>query len=551
MSGSQKILLIGTSALLTTLACSTGSSESELEDVYEEPSVELGLAIHGERVVVGFHHDAPARVITELGEHPVRVLHTQTRLATIPVPADMDAAQLVTQLRKRVDVRFAELDRVRTISAMQSDDPGRAYQWNLDQVDVDSAWDSGHDGSGVIVAVIDTGVSEGGPDGLMFSRGQSAGWDFVDDDSDPSDEHGHGTHVAGTIGQATGNSTGVAGIAHGSQIMAIRVLDANGSGYSSDVASGILWAADHGADVINLSLGSSVGSQAEQDAVAYAAELGIVVVAATGNEYQADGVSFPAAYPEVIAVGASNGIDEVVPYSNRGPEVDLVAPGGDFSRDDNEDGIADGIVQETIIDGSWDYYFFQGTSMASPHVAGAAALLMGMGADAQETRDILTRTSVDITDEGIDNESGWGRLDVGAAVAELEARLDSPDEEPVEEEPVEEEPVVEEPVVEEPVEEEPGDRLDDDGRPVDPDPGDDFTAPEFTSVRAFRDGARAIIRVQTDEVAGVMVCERGTQRCARSPYGEEHEIDFRTPHAELDLLARDPTGNVRVIPLAL
>ena len=546
MSGSQKTLLFGTSILLSTLACSTGSSESGIEDVYEEPAPELGLNTHSERVVVAFHTQTPDMLVTELGDHPVRVLHQGTGLATIPVPAGMDAAQLVTQLRQRSDVRFAELDRVRTISAMQADDPGRAYQWNLDHIDTESAWAAGQDGSGVVVAVIDTGVSDGGPDGLMLTRGETAGWDFVDDDSSPSDEHGHGTHVAGTIGQATGNSTGVAGIAHGSQIMAVRVLDANGSGYSSDVASGILWAADHGADVINMSLGSSVGSQAEQEAVAYAAELGIVVVAATGNEYQADGVSYPAAYPEVIAVGASNGIDQVVPYSNRGPEVDLVAPGGDFSRDDNQDGMADGILQETVIDGTWDYYFFQGTSMASPHVAGAAALLMGMGADAEEVREILTLTSVDITDEGIDSESGWGRLDVGAAVAELEARLDAPEEAPVEEEPVEEEPVEEEPV-----EEEPGDRLDDEGRPVDSNPGDDFTAPEFTTIRAFRDGGRAVIRVQTNEVAGVMVCERQTLRCARSPYGEEHELDFRTPHAELDLLARDPTGNVRVIPIGL
>jgi len=554
MSGNRRTLLLGTSFLLSSIACTSGDTNPNLEDITADPTTEMGLDINQDRIVVGFHDRTPPRVASFLGELPVQALHSGARLGRISVPHGTDATELVTALREGGEVRFAELDRVRTISTMQINDPAVGYQWNLDQVGASAAWDQGADGAGTIVAVIDTGVSPGGPDGLHLSVGEHAGWDFVDGDADPSDGHGHGTHVAGTVAQNTGNGVGVAGLAHGAEVMAVRVLDDNGSGYSSDVANGILWAVDHGADVINLSLGSTIGSQAEQDAVEYASEMGVLVIAATGNEYRSNGVSYPAAYDSVMAVGASNGIDQVVSYSNRGPEVEIVAPGGDFDRDDDGNGMVDGIIQETIISGTWDYYFFQGTSMASPHVAGAAAILVGMGADSDEAREILTETSVDIADSGIDTTSGWGRLDVGEAVAELDARLDEPDfEDPVHEDPVEDgtdpdEPDWDDPDLSEP---DPGDLFDEDGRPVDPDPGNDFTAPVITWVRAHRDGPVAIVQVWTDEVAGVMICEQDTLHCARSPYGEEHSLRLRTHEARLDILARDPSGNVRVIPLDL
>ena len=118
-------------------------------------------------------------------------------MGTISVPENMDAADVVTDLRLRQDVRFAELDRVRTISGIADQDPGYASQWNMRQIGTEAAWDSGYDGSGIVVAVIDTGVSDGGADGLYLTSGEQAGWDFVGDDPDPSDAHGHGTHVAG------------------------------------------------------------------------------------------------------------------------------------------------------------------------------------------------------------------------------------------------------------------------------------------------------------------------------------------------------------------
>jgi len=539
MTGKYRNLLIGTS-ILGSIGCTPGEM-NELDET-RMAAEELGIDSHSERVIVRFHSQAPLKLALEGEDMLVRELHGELNLATIPVPADMDAADLVTMLRERSDIRFAELDRVRSITLFDQKDNGFLGQWNMRKIGARAAWQKDYNGASTIVAVVDTGVSDRGQDGLDLTSGWTAGWDFVGNDADPSDANGHGTHVAGTIAQHTGNGLGVTGVAHGSQIMAIRVLDANGSGYVSDVASGILWAADHGADVINLSLGSSVGSEAEQEAIAYAADMGVLVVAASGNEYLMDGVSYPAAYPEVLAVGASNGIDEVVAYSNRGPELDLVAPGGDMSRDDDDNGIVDGIIQETVINGEWDHYLFQGTSMASPHVAGAAAVLMGMGASADEARDVLEQTARDISSDGVDPDSGWGRLDLKAAVAELEARLD---------EPVHEEPVDEEPVDEDPDHSEPGEPMDDDGL-VDPQPDlDDMVAPEFTGLRAQRCDLGAHVRVQTTEVAGVMLCERQTSNCVTSEYGESHHLELHTNAAKLDLLARDPSGNTRVIPLDL
>ena len=548
--GTNRTLLIGSSAILATIGCTAGDIDTLESQQEQEAAAELGIDYNNERIIVGFDATAPKSLGLDDGVLLVREIHGGTGLATVAVPDHMDAAELVTTLRDRSDIRFAELDRTRSISGIASQDPNYSYQWNMGQIGADVAWEDGHDGTATIVAVIDTGVSSGGPDGLSLTTGEHAGWDFVSNDADPSDGHGHGTHVAGTVGQRTGNGIGVAGVAHGTEIMAIRVLDNNGSGYVSDVAEGILWAADHGADVINLSLGSSVGSQAEEEAIAYATDMGVLVVAASGNEYRMNGVSYPAAYPQVLAVGSSNGIDEVVDYSNRGPELDLLAPGGDFSRDDDGNGVVDGIMQETVIDGEWDYYLMYGTSMASPHVAGAAAVLMGMGANAEQARDILETTAVDLYGDGQDVDSGWGRLDLEAAVAELEYRLDRPvDESPDgEDEPSDDD----EPIHEHPEEGEPGDLFDEDGRPIDPRPDDeDQAAPEITWVRAHRCELGAHVDVHTNEVAGVMVCERDSQNCAKSDYGEEHTLRLMTNSAELDILARDPSGNVRVIPLHL
>lgn len=294
------------------------------------------------------------------------------------------------------------------------DDPFFSYQWHMTTLGATTAWDVTM-GDGVIVAVIDTGVSEG-LDGFLDLL---PGWDFYSNDDDASDEDGHGTHVAGTIAQNTGNGTGTVGLAPEVSILPVRVLGPDG-GSSTDVAAGIVWAVDHGANIINMSLGGGGYSNAMADACEYATNNGVTVIAATGNDGFTSYISYPAAYESVIAVGATTMDGSIAYYSNYGPGIDITAPGGDVTADLDGDGYGDGILQETIdsTTGSFGFFFFQGTSMATPHVAGAAALLYANGIkDVADMKTALTSTADDMGATGYDESYGHGILNPVAALA--------------------------------------------------------------------------------------------------------------------------------------
>ena len=302
------------------------------------------------------------------------------------------------------------------------DDPAYRYQWHLPAVDAASAWDV-TTGVGTIVAVIDSGVAyetwgpfTQAPD--LAGTSFVGGWDFVDGDPHANDENGHGTHVAGSVAQTTHDGYGGAGVAPGASIMPLRVLDAAGSGSDFVVAQAIRFAADHGATVANLSLGGPSSSGVLRDAVAYANGKGVVVVAAAGNE--GDGVvSYPAAEPAVIAVGAVR-LDGTRPaYGNHGAALDIVAPGGDLTVDQNRDGYPDGILQETFDDGPTDFChcFLQGTSMATPQVSAVAALVASRGVtDRAVIEQVLLTTARDLGPPGWDEQHGVGLVQAGAAV---------------------------------------------------------------------------------------------------------------------------------------
>ena len=246
------------------------------------------------------------------------------------------------------------------------------------------------------------------------------GWDFVNNDAHPNDDESHGTHVAGTIAQTTNNATGVAGIAYNVSLMPVKVLNAQGSGTISQIADGIRWAADHGAHVINMSFGTSaLPAQliALQDAVQYAASLGVVLVAASGNSSGATPM-YPAAYPEVISVGATLFNKSLATYSNKGSE--LCTPGGTSNGEDvNGDGYPDMILQNTFDPNthatcSFGYWFFAGTSMASPHVAAVAALIKSEqpSLTAAEIRQLLHDTA----DNTVTPDCGFGLVDAQRAL---------------------------------------------------------------------------------------------------------------------------------------
>ncbi len=337
-------------------------------------------------------------------------------LATFP--PDRDVLLMAASLARHPAIELAEPNYYR-YADFAPNDPYYSYQWHFPKIQMPSAWDVST-GAGVIVAVIDTGVAyeDYGPYAKAPDLGGTtfvAGWDFVNNDAHPNDDNSHGTHVAGTIAQTTNNGMGVAGIAYSASIMPIKVLDSAGSGTDQWVADGIVWAVTQGAQVINLSLGGPYPSSILEDAVNYAYSHGVTVVAAAGNENSS--VIYPAAYESCIAVGAVRYDETRSYYSNYGPALDLVAPGGDIRVDQNGDGYGDGILQQTFNPHTHDYtdfayWFFEGTSMATPHVSGVAALLIAHGnaTTPDEIRAVMASTAKDLGPTGWDPEYGHGLI---------------------------------------------------------------------------------------------------------------------------------------------
>ena len=270
------------------------------------------------------------------------------------------------------------------------------------------------------MAVIDTGIAYEDRDDFVQVPDLAGarfveGYDFVNDTTHPNDDNGHGTHVAGTIAQRTNNGVGVAGVAFEARLMPLKVLDRSGIGNSADIADAIRWAVDHGAKVLNLSLGGPGYSGVMERAVAYARSKGAVVVCAAGNSGQGQ-VSYPAAYAGAVAVGAVGPDGQLAPYSSYGEALDIVAPGGNTRL-----GPGNGILQATIDRSDFRKPVlaeYQGTSMATPHVAGVAALLFAAGA---KSPDEVERALY----AGAQSEGAWtpraghGRLDALGALNAL------------------------------------------------------------------------------------------------------------------------------------
>jgi serine protease len=352
-----------------------------------------------------------------------------------PRPGTSDR-EYIRALRERWEVAVAEPNYLAW--AADVDPYFYPYQWNLFDrgvisgkvasnygISAASAWNYSL-GVGVKVALLDTGCAyadylEYRPAPDLAAVQITPGWDFVNNDGYPNDDNGHGTHVATTLVSPANDSLGVAGVAPGCTIMPIKVLGADAAGSYDAIAGGIRYAADQGAQIINLSLNGTQPSSILVDAVQYATVKGCLIIAAAGNEGQY-GVGYPARYTQCIAVGATRFDGQLASYSNRGWGAGVVAPGGDTNLDQNNDGYPDGILAETFDPhvgyDSFGYYFYSGTSMATPQASGVAALAWSANPrlGRNGVRSALLTTTTDLGPRGWDPNFGYGLVNAMRAV---------------------------------------------------------------------------------------------------------------------------------------
>ena len=402
------------------------------------PRVDLGGGARGSarRLVSAIVDDAPSNVTSEFPDLVALVQADDGQLVVERVPLGdgpelAEAAAGIAADGTLVSAAFDEvvqLDEPAAASASDahastSNDTYRWQQWALDRVPFETSW-STSTGSGVVVAVIDTAVD--------LSHGDLAGqfvgpYFFTSNGSGPGMQsvppgNFHGTHVSGIIAAVAGNGTGVAGGAPGVKIMPIEVLNGSGSGRYSDITAAIVWATDHGADVINLSLGGAAQFGPLDVAVAYAGQHGVLVMAAAGNDGCSVGnagcaANYPAASPGAIAIGSVASDLSCSAFTTRADYVALGAPGSSVVS-----------TAPTNLYGGSGYVTASGTSMATPYASAAAAILVAAHPErtALDIRDALFTSAVDVAEAGNDTCTGHGLIDPVAALDELDGSSSTP-----------------------------------------------------------------------------------------------------------------------------
>ena len=331
-------------------------------------------------------------------------------LVVTDVPEGDTVESFIETMKDQPDVEYAQPNYVYRIDTTVNDPYATAdYQWHLGTIGAYGAWDVMMGSSNIKVAVIDTGMDIDHPDlsGKIYAQ-----YDYVNSDSIAQDDEGHGTHVSGIIAATANNGAGVAGVAPGVKLIAVKVLDSNGEGTTENCIKGIYYAVSHGADVINMSFGSYGGDYLLENAVNYAVNAGVVCVASAGNDSTED-YSIPSDYEQCISVTATDKDDILASFSNFGHSKDISAP-GDFIYS----------TYNPALDPEGYYYcYMSGTSMASPVVAGVAALVLSVNPDltVDQVKDILYSTAVDLGTEGRDDYYGYGRVNAEAAVNKAKA----------------------------------------------------------------------------------------------------------------------------------
>lgn len=327
------------------------------------------------------------------------------RVSVLSVPDGSTPEEMIEAYSAESNVEFAEADWVYRAAAARDTHLSRVGAPPLDRVGAPQAWEITTGSPDVHLAVLDTGIDASHPD---FSGRMSAGYDFANDDPDPADDNGHGTASAGIAAAAGDDGTDVAGMDWRCTLIPLKVLDSRGLGYASDIARGLVWAADSDVDVIVLGM---AGPQTDtlDAAVAYTAHRGSLLIAPAGDDGLAE-VSYPAACAGVIAVGATRG-DDLAYFSNCGTELDVCAPG---------------VSVRTTAPGGGDTVF-SGTSAAAPFVAGLATLMLARNPSlsADEVAQRMFGAAHDLGDAGFDDVFGWGRIDAAATLRAAEPQPDA------------------------------------------------------------------------------------------------------------------------------
>lgn len=361
------------------------------------------------RFILRYRHGAdPNLIAAEMSAFGARVVKRSRTGADFVVveisdPSRETGCDFIRQAYAHPDVLWAEpLFRARAF--FTPNDPYWTDQWGPYVMYMDLAWDVSQGSKSIVVAIVDQGVDYTHPD-LAANFGSDKGYDFVDEDEDPYPDdlyyEFHGTHVSGTVAGVLNNGVGVSGMAN-ITLLSARCLDETGSGTYEDIIDGIRWCADQGVRVISMSLGGSSGSTTLEEAINYAYDtMGVLLVAASGNDGMGT-VSYPAAYTPCIAVGALDTTGDKAYFSNYGYALDVMAPGV-------------GVV--STVPGS-AYEFYDGTSMATPHVSGLSALIFSVNSSLtnKEARAIIEGTCIDMGQDGWDMFTGYGLVDGHAAV---------------------------------------------------------------------------------------------------------------------------------------
>lgn len=374
-------------ALSPLLSSPVGAQEKEPQKIsIEKVKFEKNKYKSGELIVKFKNNTASSAEATALQSVEGEVLPEGHDKSDFKVLKVKDVEKALQKLENNPNVEYAEPNYIFNATWTPNDTYYNGYQYGIKNTYTNLAWDVTKGSTGQEIAVIDTGVDYTHPD---LDGKTIKGYDYIDNDTNPMDLNGHGTHVAGIAAAETNNATGIAGTAPNTKILAVRVLDANGSGSLAAIANGIRYAADAGAEVINMSLGCDCSTTTLQDAVNYAYNKGVVLVAAAGN----DNVSTtfePASYTNVIAVGAVDSSNRKASFSNYGTWVDVVAPGVDIA---------------STYPGN-RYVYLSGTSMASPYVAGLAALLKGQGRSNVQVRQAIELTADPVSGTGSNSRYG-------------------------------------------------------------------------------------------------------------------------------------------------